>query len=126
MAAALCNHPLRHLQSPLNGPCSKGRKWDSRGSLCIRSKLSVQFRQGIKSRGIKRHIKGRRFVVVAMQADDVPSDMTLETALGLLGVQEGATFDDILRAKKKILDKTEGDQEQLMQASERQTILNRI
>ena len=62
-------------------------------------------------------------MVAAMQADDVPSDMSLETALGLLGVQEGATFDEILRAKKKILDKTEGDKEQLMQA--RVSILNR-
>lgn len=80
----------------------------------------------ICSREIKRHVKRRRVVVVAMQADDVPSDMTLETALGLLGVQEGATFDDILRAKKKKLDKMEGDQEQLMQARIIQAILKRI
>jgi hypothetical protein len=51
-------------------------------------------------------------------ADDaVPSEMSLENALKLLGVREGASFEEILRAKKVMLDRSGGDQEQVMQVS---------
>lgn len=48
-----------------------------------------------------------------MQADDLPppSEMTYESALELLGVQDGASFDDILRAKKRQLATVGEDQE---------------
>jgi len=46
-----------------------------------------------------------------MQADDLPPpDMSLETALQLLGVREGASFDEIIRAKKVVMDKHGGDE----------------
>ena len=51
-------------------------------------------------------------------ADDaVPSEMSLENALKLLGVREGASFEEILRAKKVMLDRSGGDQEQVIQVS---------
>jgi hypothetical protein len=43
--------------------------------------------------------------------------MSLENALKLLGVREGASFEEILRAKKVMLDRSGGDQEQVMQVS---------
>ncbi|TYJ99529.1 protein CHAPERONE-LIKE PROTEIN OF POR1 [Cucumis melo var. makuwa] len=43
-------------------------------------------------------------VQASSRADDsVPSEMSLENALKLLGVSEGASFDEILRAKNSIL-----------------------
>eukprot|EP00271_Cylindrocystis_brebissonii_P010282 TRINITY_DN26432_c0_g1_i1.p1 TRINITY_DN26432_c0_g1~~TRINITY_DN26432_c0_g1_i1.p1 ORF type:complete len:300 (+),score=45.60 TRINITY_DN26432_c0_g1_i1:319-1218(+) len=58
----------------------------------------------------------RRLRLSATQADDLPpSKMTLESALQLLGVREGATFDEILRAKKTVVDSCGGDQERLIQ-----------
>lgn len=43
-------------------------------------------------------------LLASSRADDsAPSEMSVESALKLLGVDEGASFDDILRAKKSIL-----------------------
>eukprot|EP00850_Spirogloea_muscicola_P004191 SM000018S03556 [mRNA] locus=s18:80:1049:+ [translate_table: standard] len=49
--------------------------------------------------------------------------MTLESALKLLGVREGATFDEILQAKKNFQQNNETDQEQLMQVEAAYDIL---
>lgn len=43
--------------------------------------------------------------------DSVPSEMSFETALNLLGVAEGASFEEILKAKNSILDRNREDQE---------------
>jgi len=45
------------------------------------------------------------------------SEMSLENALKLLGVGEGASFEEILKAKKVMMDRSGGDQEQIMQVS---------
>lgn len=50
--------------------------------------------------------------------DSAPSsEMTLENAFKLLGVSEGASFDDILRAKKSALATCKDDQEAIAQVS---------
>ncbi|GKV23975.1 hypothetical protein SLEP1_g33640 [Rubroshorea leprosula] len=50
------------------------------------------------------------------QADDsAPFDMSVENALKLLGVSEGASFDDIMRAKKSIIASCKDDQEAIAQ-----------
>lgn len=46
-------------------------------------------------------------------------EMTLEVALKLLGVGEGASFDEILGAKKKLVDSSAGDQDRISQVSSR-------
>lgn len=52
----------------------------------------------------------------ASRADDsAPSEMSVENALKLLGVSEGASFDDILRAKNSILAACKDDQEAILQ-----------
>lgn len=62
--------------------------------------------------------------VQATQADDLPpSDMTLESALKLLGVHEEASFDEILRAKKSLIDSSNGNQETLMKVEAAYDIL---
>lgn len=43
--------------------------------------------------------------------DSVPFEMSFENALKLLGVAEGASFEEIVRAKKLILDRNREDQE---------------
>ncbi|KAK4258470.1 hypothetical protein QN277_004916 [Acacia crassicarpa] len=47
--------------------------------------------------------------------DSAPYDMSVENALKLLGVSEGASFDDILRAKNSILANCKDDQESIAQ-----------
>ncbi|KAI3812140.1 hypothetical protein L1987_16846 [Smallanthus sonchifolius] len=54
-----------------------------------------------------------RFVVLA--ADDSSFEMSVETALKLLGVSEGASFDDILRAKNSVVASCKDDQESIAQ-----------
>lgn len=57
--------------------------------------------------------------IVAMagsRADDsAPFEMSVENALKLLGVSEGASFDDILRAKKSIIASCKDDPETIAQ-----------
>ncbi|KAK4264742.1 hypothetical protein QN277_025875 [Acacia crassicarpa] len=51
-----------------------------------------------------------------LRADDsAPCEMSVENALKLLGVSEGASFDDILRAKNSILANCKNDQESIAQ-----------
>ncbi|KAF7841318.1 protein CHAPERONE-LIKE PROTEIN OF POR1, chloroplastic [Senna tora] len=47
--------------------------------------------------------------------DSAPFEMSVENALKLLGVSEGASFDDILRAKNSILANCKDDQESIAQ-----------
>ncbi|RZC48525.1 hypothetical protein C5167_016955 [Papaver somniferum] len=47
--------------------------------------------------------------------DSAPSGMSLEDALKLLGVSEGASFDEILRAKNSILSTCKDDQDAIAQ-----------
>ena len=72
-----------------------------------------------KSSGGSKHPK--RYLRLIAKANDstadepLPSEMSLENALKLLGVGEGASFEEILRAKKVMVDRSGGDQEQLIQ-----------
>ncbi|KAJ1436326.1 Protein CHAPERONE-LIKE PROTEIN OF POR1-like [Sesbania bispinosa] len=55
-------------------------------------------------------------VQAGSRADDsAPFEMSVENALKLLGVSEGASFDDILRAKNSILATCKDDQETIAQ-----------
>ncbi|XP_061337452.1 protein CHAPERONE-LIKE PROTEIN OF POR1, chloroplastic [Gastrolobium bilobum] len=55
-------------------------------------------------------------VQAGSRADDsAPFEMSVENALKLLGVSEGASFDDILRAKNSILATCKDDQEMIAQ-----------
>ncbi|XP_043713599.1 protein CHAPERONE-LIKE PROTEIN OF POR1, chloroplastic-like [Telopea speciosissima] len=56
-------------------------------------------------------------VLAGSRADDssAPFEMSVENALKLLGVSEGASFDDILRAKNSILATCKDDQETIAQ-----------
>ncbi|XP_077221427.1 protein CHAPERONE-LIKE PROTEIN OF POR1, chloroplastic-like [Tasmannia lanceolata] len=47
--------------------------------------------------------------------DSAPSEMSVENALKLLGVSEGASFDEILRAKNSIISSCKEDQEAVAQ-----------
>lgn len=72
-----------------------------------------------KTSGASKHPK--RYLRLIAKANDstadepLPSEMSLENALKLLGVGEGASFEEILRAKKVMVDRSGGDQEQLTQ-----------
>ncbi|XP_010526548.1 PREDICTED: protein CHAPERONE-LIKE PROTEIN OF POR1, chloroplastic-like [Tarenaya hassleriana] len=56
-------------------------------------------------------------VRTSSRADDsAPLDMSLETALKVLGVSEGASFEDILRAKNSIIASCNGDPNAVAQA----------
>lgn len=57
-----------------------------------------------------------RFIVLAAGgADESSFEMSVETALKLLGVSEGASFDDILRAKNSVLASCKDDEDSIAQ-----------
>lgn len=59
--------------------------------------------------------------LAASRADDsspAPFEMTVESALKLLGVDEGASFDDILRAKNAVLASCKDDQDAVAKVPE--------
>ncbi|KAF8406636.1 hypothetical protein HHK36_008726 [Tetracentron sinense] len=65
-----------------------------------------------------RHTLSRTatLVLAGSRADDsAPFEMSMESALKLLGVSEGASFDDILRAKNSVLAACKDDQEAVEQ-----------
>ena len=67
-----------------------------------------------------QHKRSLRLVAKANDStadEPLPSEMSLENALKLLGVGEEASFEEILRAKKVMVDKCDGDQEQITQVS---------
>ncbi|KAJ6797662.1 protein CHAPERONE-LIKE PROTEIN OF POR1, chloroplastic [Iris pallida] len=47
--------------------------------------------------------------------DSLPSEMSLENALRLLGLSDGASFDEIVRAKNSIIASCDGDQQAIAQ-----------
>lgn len=58
----------------------------------------------------------RKLVQAGSRADDsAPSEKSVENALKLLGVSEGASFDEILRAKNSVLAACKDDQEAIAQ-----------
>ncbi|RWR84504.1 protein CHAPERONE-LIKE PROTEIN OF POR1, chloroplastic isoform X2 [Cinnamomum micranthum f. kanehirae] len=62
------------------------------------------------------HRRSRLASAAASRADDsAPFEMSVENALKLLGVAEGASFDDILRAKNSIVASCKDDQEAVAQ-----------
>lgn len=84
----------------------------------------VQAGQGAQDRrrtrwgAILRHRRRLESAAAASRADDsAPFEMSVENALKLLGVAEGASFDDILRAKNSILASCKDDQEAVAQVS---------
>ncbi|KAL3621400.1 hypothetical protein CASFOL_036312 [Castilleja foliolosa] len=63
-----------------------------------------------------RTLFARRLLAAPMRAgsradDSAPFEMSVENALKVLGVSEGASFDDILRAKKSIISLCKDDQQ---------------
>lgn len=67
---------------------------------------------------ICRKAPGRRAQPLAgSRADDssAPREMSVESALEILGVSEGASFDDIVRAKKAVLASSRDDMEAVAQ-----------
>uniref|UniRef100_A0ACD5TU21 Uncharacterized protein n=1 Tax=Avena sativa TaxID=4498 RepID=A0ACD5TU21_AVESA len=67
-------------------------------------------------RSSRRRAPTRR--LAASRADDsqpAPFEMTVEGALKLLGVAEGASFDEILRAKNAVASSCKGDQDAVAQ-----------
>jgi len=63
-------------------------------------------------------VQPRRILVRAgSRADDssAPFEMSVESALKLLGVSDGASFDEILRAKNSIVAICKDDQEAIAQ-----------
>ncbi|KAK9287351.1 hypothetical protein L1049_015768 [Liquidambar formosana] len=84
------------------------------GKKMIRNDRRVGWRVVIPSR--RTLSKTTTLVLAGSRADDsAPFEMSVENALKLLGVSEGASFDDILRAKKSIIAACKDDQETIAQ-----------
>ncbi|VFQ78411.1 unnamed protein product [Cuscuta campestris] len=85
-----------------------------RRSLCRRPNPAHSANR-IKKLGVG-FISRRRTLQTAVQAgsradDSAPFEMSVENALKLLGVADGASFEDILRAKSSIVSSCKGDPE---------------
>ncbi|KAJ8512023.1 hypothetical protein OPV22_002457 [Ensete ventricosum] len=93
----LCSNPSP--KGPV-APCCAARRW--RRSRWWGS-VTIPHRSG----------PARRPPSAGSRADDssAPYEMTVESALKLLGVSEGASFDDILRAKNAVLASCKDDME---------------
>lgn len=77
----------------------------------------LPFRASIHAKGMRSRSARRPAAPLAARADDssAPSGMSLENALKVLGVREGASFDEILRAKSAIVASCKDDQEAIAQ-----------
>lgn len=90
--------------------------------LCVRQSNSSLRRFSVRSsHGVWRIGLPKRCSRVIAKANDSTADepqsseMSLENALKLLGVGEGASFEEILKAKKVMTERSGGDQDQIMQ-----------
>ena len=63
----------------------------------------------------RRYLSGKAARASSRADDSAPFEMSVENALKLLGVSEGASFDDILRAKKSVLASCKDDEEAISQ-----------
>ncbi|KAJ7545714.1 hypothetical protein O6H91_08G006600 [Diphasiastrum complanatum] len=77
-------------------------------------------RTGCKLSGFKFNAQSSRnlsrlLFVYAKGDDSTPSEMSFENALKLLGVEEKASFDEILRAKKALVESSAGDEKLVSQ-----------
>ncbi|KAM0058924.1 putative protein CHAPERONE-LIKE PROTEIN OF POR1 [Helianthus debilis subsp. tardiflorus] len=85
--------------------------------------------QQLKSHRLLASSRRTSFTVLAAgggsssAADDSSFEMSVETALKLLGVSEGASFDDILRAKNSVVASCKDDQESIAQVEAAYDIL---
>ena len=110
MAATLTVRPNRFTAGSLYPRSPYRRRGPDRTGRPIRNELW----RGLTTPSII--LSRRKLVQAGSRADDsAPSDMSVENALKLLGVTEGASFDDILRAKNSILASCKDDQEAIAQ-----------
>ncbi|CAN0845792.1 Protein CHAPERONE-LIKE PROTEIN OF POR1, chloroplastic [Linum grandiflorum] len=85
------------------------------GALTFNSRRS-EFRRGSISPPQHRRLLSSTTARASSRADDpAPYRMSLENALRLLGVPDGASFDDVLRAKNSILASCKDDKEAIAQ-----------
>ncbi|XP_059435080.1 protein CHAPERONE-LIKE PROTEIN OF POR1, chloroplastic [Corylus avellana] len=111
MAATLSVRPNRFTAGSLYPRSPYRRRGPDHAGRPIRNELW----RGLTTPSIT--LSRRKLVQAGSRADDsAPSDMSVENALKLLGVTEGASFDDILRAKNSILASCKDDQEAIAQA----------
>ncbi|CAI0468912.1 unnamed protein product [Linum tenue] len=114
MAANLSLRPSHHRFSPAGGYSSFLRPPSApvpAALKAIKSCRSQPWRGSISPAGARR-----RILAASARADDsAPYGMSLENALKLLGVAEGASFDDVLRAKNSILATCKDDKDAIAQ-----------
>ncbi|CAM6127197.1 unnamed protein product [Calypogeia fissa] len=110
-SVVLCSRPS--LSSSLKGCNGRSILFGSRA----RGSLSGKSSFGSPEWGSLGRCCRRPGEAFAKGTDDSFStgEMTLEAALKLLGVAEGASFDEILGAKKKLVDSSAGDQDRISQ-----------
>ncbi|KAL3677994.1 hypothetical protein R1sor_020950 [Riccia sorocarpa] len=114
-ALPCCSSPLVVCSLASKG-LGSGVGRDSAGLSGLR-RLRDRFRNGKCDRKVGGGKNYRPLSIFAKGTDDSlsPSEMTYEAALKLLGVAEGASFDEILGAKKSLVDSCGGDTERISQ-----------
>ncbi|KAL6346803.1 hypothetical protein AAG906_002919 [Vitis piasezkii] len=113
MAATLFLRPNRAVASAAAGSSRPRPPARRSGSAHVATLIRTRrFGWGVSSPSRRALFRTR----AGSRADDsAPFEMSVESALKLLGVSEGASFDDILRAKNSIVKACKDDQEAIAQ-----------
>ncbi|XP_034681694.1 protein CHAPERONE-LIKE PROTEIN OF POR1, chloroplastic [Vitis riparia] len=113
MAATLFLRPNRAVASAAAGSSRPRPPARRSGSAHVATLIRTRrFGWGLSSPSRRALFRTR----AGSRADDsAPFEMSVESALKLLGVSEGASFDDILRAKNSIVKACKDDQEAIAQ-----------
>ncbi|KAH9559747.1 hypothetical protein CY35_06G072900 [Sphagnum magellanicum] len=117
MSCCLCLPSSRNIMQVQTSPFANSlRCGQTRQHFARLAHVEKRWRSSCRSRDSQRSLRLIAKANDSTADDSLPSEMSLENALKLLGVREGASFDEILTAKKTMVDSCRGDQARITQA----------
>lgn len=116
MSCCLCLPSSRNIMQVQTSPFANSlRCGQTRQHFARLAHVEKRWRSSCRSRDSQRSLRLIAKANDSTADDSLPSEMSLENALKLLGVREGASFDEILTAKKTMVDSCRGDQARITQ-----------
>ncbi|KAH8959319.1 hypothetical protein BDL97_06G073100 [Sphagnum fallax] len=117
MSCCLCLPLSRNIMQVQTSPFANSLRYgQTRQHFARLAHVEKRWRSSCRSRDSQRSLRLIAKANDSTADDSLPSEMSLENALKLLGVREGASFDEILTAKKTMVDSCRGDQARITQA----------
>lgn len=116
MSCCLCLPSSRNIMQVQTSPFANSLRYgQTRQHFARLAHVEKRWRSSCRSRDSQRSLRLIAKANDSTADDSLPSEMSLENALKLLGVREGASFDEILTAKKTMVDSCRGDQARITQ-----------